>query len=64
MISGPFGINPLFFSLSLFGLLLLFVLYLVLPRAVRVSYFNAYPKRYTWSAKSRRRQNVSISFIF
>ncbi len=55
MIVGPFGINPLYFSLSLFGLLLLFVLYLILPRGVRVGYFNAYPKRYTWSAKPRRR---------
>lgn len=55
MIDGPLGINPLYFSLSLFGLLLLFVLYLILPRGVRVGYFNSYPKRYTWSAKPRRR---------
>lgn len=51
---GPLGIDPLYFSLALFGCLLLFVVYLLLPRAVRVQYFDAYPKRYTWSAKPRR----------
>ena len=59
MIIGPFGINPLYFSLSLFGSLLLFVIYLLLPRGFRVSYCNGYPKRYVWSAKPRRRRNVS-----
>lgn len=47
------GINPLHFSSALFGLLFLFVLYLLLPRGVRVQYFGAYPKRYAWSARSR-----------
>jgi hypothetical protein len=50
---GPLGINPLHFSASLFGLLFLFVLYLLLPRGVRVKYFGGYPKRYAWSARSR-----------
>lgn len=50
---GPLGINPLHFSASLFGLLFLFVLYLLLPRGVRVQYFGSYPKRYAWSARSR-----------
>ncbi|KAL7469327.1 hypothetical protein ACHAXS_009592 [Conticribra weissflogii] len=50
---GPFGIDPLAFSATLFGLLFLFVLYLLLPRAFRVEYFGGYPKRYAWSARSR-----------
>eukprot|EP00581_Thalassiosira_minuscula_P009636 CAMPEP_0183707290 /NCGR_PEP_ID=MMETSP0737-20130205/3898_1 /TAXON_ID=385413 /ORGANISM="Thalassiosira miniscula, Strain CCMP1093" /LENGTH=319 /DNA_ID=CAMNT_0025934911 /DNA_START=90 /DNA_END=1049 /DNA_ORIENTATION=- len=50
---GPLGINPLHFSATLFGLLFLFVLYLLLPRGVRVQYFGSYPKRYAWSARSR-----------
>jgi hypothetical protein len=52
---GPLGIDPLAFSATLFGLLLLFVLYLLLPRGVRVQYFGAYPKRYAWSARTRGR---------
>lgn len=51
---GPLGIDPLYFSLALFGLLFLFVLYLLLPKGLRTHYFHAYPKRYTWSAKPRR----------
>lgn len=57
MLIGPFGINPLYFSLCLFGCLLLFVLFLLLPRGVRIHYFHAYSKRHTWSAKPRRRRN-------
>lgn len=53
---GPLGIDPLHFSALLFGLLFLFVLYLLLPRGVRVHYFRAYPKRYAWSARSRGRR--------
>jgi len=47
------GINPLSFSFFMFGLLVLFVLYLLLPRGLRVGYFGAYPKRYAWSARTR-----------
>lgn len=54
---GPFGIDPLYFSLCLFGGLLLFVLYLLLPRGARVAYFNGHQKRYVWSARARRRRN-------
>ena len=50
---GPFGIDPLHFAICLFCLLLLFVFYLILPRAVRKQYFGAYPKRYAWSARSK-----------
>mmetsp|Transcript_15176 Transcript_15176/g.25202 ORF Transcript_15176/g.25202 Transcript_15176/m.25202 type:complete len:286 (+) Transcript_15176:104-961(+) len=55
--TGPFGIDPLHFSFALFGLLVLFVLYLLLPRGLRVQYFKAYPKRYAWSARSRARRS-------
>ncbi|EED95567.1 predicted protein [Thalassiosira pseudonana CCMP1335] len=54
--TGPFGIDPLAFSGTLFGLLFLFVCYLLLPRGVRVQYFGGYPKRYAWSARSRGRR--------
>eukprot|EP00580_Thalassiosira_gravida_P006207 CAMPEP_0201636518 /NCGR_PEP_ID=MMETSP0493-20130528/8646_1 /ASSEMBLY_ACC=CAM_ASM_000838 /TAXON_ID=420259 /ORGANISM="Thalassiosira gravida, Strain GMp14c1" /LENGTH=308 /DNA_ID=CAMNT_0048108627 /DNA_START=76 /DNA_END=1002 /DNA_ORIENTATION=+ len=62
---GPLGINPLHFSASLFGLLFLFVLYLLLPRGVRVQYFGSYPKRYAWSARSRsgRRKRGSMNNV-
>jgi hypothetical protein len=53
---GPLGIDPLTFSLTIFGLLLLFVLYLLMPRALRKQYFGAYPRRHAWSARSRVRR--------
>jgi hypothetical protein len=53
---GPFGIDPLHFSVFLFGLLVLFVLYLLLPKAFRKQYFAAYPKRHAWSARIRARR--------
>lgn len=56
-ITGPLGIDPLAFSFSLFGLLILFVLYLLLPRALRKQYFGAYPRRHAWSARSRVRRS-------
>mmetsp|Transcript_5632 Transcript_5632/g.16177 ORF Transcript_5632/g.16177 Transcript_5632/m.16177 type:complete len:331 (-) Transcript_5632:332-1324(-) len=55
--TGPFGIDPLTFTFSLFGCLMLFVLYLILPRGLRKQYFGAYPKRHAWSARSRMRRN-------
>lgn len=65
---GPLGIDPLTFSISLFVLLLLFVLYLLLPRALRKQYFGAYPRRHAWSARSRARRSrgygdVSIYYL-
>lgn len=53
---GPLGIDPLQFSAFLFTILILFVLYLLLPRAVRKQYFGAYPKRHAWSARTRSRR--------
>lgn len=58
-IVGPLGIDPLYFALALFAGLLVFVLYLLLPRGFRVHYFASYPKRYPWSAKPRRIRKVS-----
>jgi hypothetical protein len=55
---GPLGIDPLQFSIALFGLLMLFVVYLLLPRAVRKQYFGAYPRRHAWSARSRMRRTT------
>ena len=52
-IKGPLSIDPLHFSAALFLMLILFVLYLLLPRGFRVHYFRGYPKRYAWSARSR-----------
>jgi hypothetical protein len=54
---GPLGIDPIQFSIGLFGLLVLFVLYLLLPRALRKQYFGAYPRRHAWSARSRLRRS-------
>ena len=54
---GPMGIDPIQFSVGLFGLLVLFVLYLLLPRGVRKQYFGAYPRRHAWSARSRMRRS-------
>jgi hypothetical protein len=54
---GPLGIDPLQFSVALFGVLLFFVLYLLLPRALRKQYFGAYPRRHAWSARSRMRRS-------
>mmetsp|Transcript_7251 Transcript_7251/g.15104 ORF Transcript_7251/g.15104 Transcript_7251/m.15104 type:complete len:301 (-) Transcript_7251:122-1024(-) len=55
---GPLGIDPLAFSSVLFAFLILFVVYLLLPRAVRKQYFGAYPKRHAWSARSRSRRGT------
>jgi len=55
--TGPMGIDPLHFSMFLFGTLALFVLYLLLPKAVRKQYFGAYPKRHAWSSRSRSRRS-------
>ncbi|CAJ1945501.1 unnamed protein product [Cylindrotheca closterium] len=52
--TGPLGLNPIQFSIGTFSLLLLFVLYLLFPRALRKSYFASYPRRHAWSARSRR----------
>ena len=54
---GPLGIDPLQFSIGLFSLLVLFVVYLLAPRAVRKHYMGAYPKRHAWSARSRMRRS-------
>jgi len=50
------GIDPLEFSVFLFTSLILFVLYLLLPKGFRKQYCGAYPKRHAWSARSRSRR--------
>jgi hypothetical protein len=51
--TGPLGIDPLHFSIAMFALLVIFVMYLLLPRGVRKQYFGAYPKRHAWSTRTR-----------
>jgi hypothetical protein len=55
--TGPLGIDPIQFSIGLLCLLLSFVLYLLMPRALRKQYFGAYPRRHAWSARSRMRRS-------
>jgi hypothetical protein len=57
---GPLGIDPLRFSIVLFAFLFLFVIYFLLPRALRKQYFGAYPKRHAWSARSRARRSGAV----
>lgn len=55
-IVGPFGIDPLRFLQSVMMLLFCWVLYLLIPKGIRFKYFGSYPKRYAWSARSKRRR--------
>ena len=50
----PLGIAPWDFTQFMFGLVTLYVLYLLLPRGFRIHHFGSYPKRYAWSARTRR----------
>lgn len=57
------GVTPTAFTAATFSLLALYVLYLLLPRGVRVAYSGSYPKRYKWSdrtmrARDRRRRGL------
>ena len=61
-VTGPLGISPTSFGLLCGGLLLLFVGYLVLPRGLRVQYFEAYPKRHAWSSRTRKVAPLSTPF--
>ena len=54
-------IDPLQFSTFLFVLLLLFVVYLLLPRGIRKQYFYAHPKRHAWTARSHSNGSASSS---
>lgn len=54
--TGTFSVDPLDFTLTCFLLLLLWISYLLLPRGLRVQYFGAYPKRYAWSERMKRRR--------
>lgn len=55
-IHGPLGIDPLRYTEFLFSLLLIWILYLLVPRGLRVTYCGAYPKRYAWSSRIKRKR--------
>uniref|UniRef100_A0A7S4JEB6 Uncharacterized protein n=1 Tax=Odontella aurita TaxID=265563 RepID=A0A7S4JEB6_9STRA len=57
------GVTPTVFTAACFSVLALYVVYLLLPRGVRVDKFGSYPKRYRWSdrtlrARDRRRRGL------
>ena len=55
---GPFGIDPLNYFEFVVCCLGLWLVFLFIPRGIRFSYCGSYPKRYAWSARTkRRRQN-------
>ena len=53
-----FGLQAWRYSLFLACSLLLWVLYLVLPKGVRKEYFGAYPKRYSKSTGAAKKQGI------
>jgi len=59
-VQGPLGIDPLRYTEFVFSLLLIWVLYLLVPRGLRVTYCGAYPKRYSWSSRIKRKRKQII----
>ena len=58
---GPFGVDPLNYTEFVIFSLFLWVIYLLIPRGIRFSACGSYPKRYAWSARTkRRRRNRSL----
>ena len=55
-VTGPFGIDPLQYTEFAILCLALWALYLFIPRGIRFTYCGSYPKRYAWSARSKRRR--------
>jgi hypothetical protein len=53
---GPFGVDPLHYTEFVVGCLFLWVVYLFIPRGLRYTYCGSYPKRYAWSARTKRRR--------
>lgn len=53
---GPFGIDPLHYTEFVIVCLALWLLYLVIPRGYRFTFFGSYPKRYAWSSRTKRRR--------
>ena len=54
--TGPLGVDPLHYVCVVFGLLICWVGYLLLPKGMRQQHFNAYPKRFRWSARPRTKR--------
>ena len=55
-VTGPLGVDPLHYVCVVFGLLICWVGYLLLPKGMRQQHFNAYPKRFRWSARPRTKR--------
>lgn len=53
---GPFGIDPLHYTEFVITCLAFWMLYLLIPRGYRFTYFGSYPKRYSWSSRTKRRR--------
>lgn len=60
-VTGPLGIDPLNFTECMFFGLLFWLMYLFIPKGIRFTYFGAYPKRYPWSARTKRRRQKASS---
>ena len=54
--TGPLGVDPLHYVCVVFGLLICWVGYLLLPKGMRQQHFGAYPKRFRWSARPRSKR--------
>lgn len=53
---GPFGVDPLNYTEFVIGCLSFWVIYLFIPRGLRYTFCGSYPKRYAWSARTKRRR--------
>lgn len=53
---GALGIDPLRYTEFVMGCLVLWVMYLFIPRGLRFLYCSSYPKRYAWSDRTKRRR--------
>jgi hypothetical protein len=51
-------IDPFGFAVASFGCLLVYALYLVLPRGLRKQYFGALPRRHAWSNSNSNSNSV------
>ena len=58
-VTGPLGVDPLHYVCVVFGLLICWVGYLLLPKGMRQQHFNAYPKRFRWSARPRTKRGYA-----
>ena len=56
VVVGPFGVDPLHYTEFVIGCLVLWLVYLFIPRGLRYTYCGSYPKRYAWSARTKRRR--------